>query len=252
MAEREIRTFELRASVMEVERRPIIEGHAAVFNQPSQEIFRDAPGWREIIRPGAFSQSIKRSDDVVALFNHNDEKLIGRRSNGTLMLEEDEIGLKVRIFPPNTQTGNEVLELIRRKDITQMSFGFTLSEDGERRDHQNKLREIINVKELFDVSPVVHPAYRQTDVGLRVDPNFFSRIVKDLNGKQTLEEALLNHGGLRPIAIDQLQADDEKIKADFLARIKERADFISRRIPPPDPLSFSEILKNARIKTPVS
>ena len=178
--ERRLTVTELRTTV-DIERKPIIEGHAAVFNQPSVEIFRDAPGWREIIRPGAFKDAIQ-TDDVVALFNHDNSGLIGRRSNNTLTLEEDEIGLKVRIFPPNTQLGNDVLELIRRKDLTQMSFGFSLSADGsgERRDHQNKFREILKVQTLYDVSPVTLPAYRQTDVGLRVDPDFRSRLETDL------------------------------------------------------------------------
>ena len=159
-----------------------------MFNQPSVEIFRDAPGWREIIRPGAFRDAIK-TDDVVALFNHDNSRLIGRRSSGTLTVEEDEIGLKVRIFPPNTETGNEVLELIRRKDLKEMSFGFSLPSDGsgETRNHGDKMREILKVQKLYDVSPVTNAAYPQTDVGLRVDPDFRSRIETDLTVLNAIE-----------------------------------------------------------------
>ena len=80
--EKERRFFnvaELRTS-MDGEHKPFIEGHAAVFNQPSLEIFPFAPGWREVIRPGAFATAIK-TDDVRALINHNDDRLIGRVSN---------------------------------------------------------------------------------------------------------------------------------------------------------------------------
>ena len=166
--EKERRFFnipELRASI-DIDQRPIIEGHAAVFNQPSLEIFPFAPGWREVIRPGAFNAAIK-SNDVRALINHNDDRLIGRVSNRTLMLEEDEIGLKVRIYPPETSDARDLLTLIRGKYISQMSFGFTVAEDGEELDRDNKLRAIKTIGTLYDVSPVTQPAYPTTDVGLR-------------------------------------------------------------------------------------
>jgi HK97 family phage prohead protease len=156
---------ELRAS-MEGDHNPIIEGHAAVFNQPSLEIFPFSPGWREVIRPGAFAGAIK-SDDVRALINHNDDRLIGRVSNRTLLLEEDEIGLKVRIYPPDTSDARDLLTLIRGKYISQMSFGFRVADDGEEIDRSNKLRAIKTISHLYDVSPVTQPAYPTTDVGLR-------------------------------------------------------------------------------------
>ena len=161
---RYVKVSELRATIDE-QRGPIIEGHAAVFNQPSLEIF-GIPGWREVIRPGAFSKVLK-TDDVRALINHNDDRLIGRVSNNTLQLEEDAVGLHARIFPPDTSDTRDLLVLIRGGYISQMSFGFRVADDGERIDRANKLREITEFRELFDVSPVTLPAYPQTDVSLR-------------------------------------------------------------------------------------
>lgn len=166
--EKERRFFnvaELRTS-MDGAHQPFIEGHAAVFNQPSLEIFPFAPGWREVIRPGAFATAIK-TDDVRALINHNDDRLIGRVSNRTLMLEEDDVGLKVRIFPPDTSEARDLLTLIRGRYISQMSFGFRVAEDGEEIDRAGKLRAIKTIQSLYDVSPVTQPAYPTTDVGLR-------------------------------------------------------------------------------------
>jgi len=171
------RSIEIRVSA-DAERRPIIDGHAAVFNKPSEEIF-SVRGWREIIRPGAFTKAIQ-NDDVRALINHKDDRLIGRMSNRTLLLEEDEVGLRSRIFPPDTSDGRDILALIRGGYMTQMSFGFTLDEDGEYIDQQNQLREIISVKRLYDVSVVTLPAYPDTEVGLRT---WFSRKIAEISEK---------------------------------------------------------------------
>lgn len=163
--EKEIRIAEIRTS-LDADHKPIIEGHAAVFNQPSLEIFKDSPGWREIIKPGAFTNAIK-TDDVRALFNHNENQILGRVSSRTLMLAEDEIGLKVRIFPSDTSYARDLLTNIRDHNISQMSFGFSVADDGQEIDRLNKLRSITRVAKLYDVSPVTEPAYPQTDVSLR-------------------------------------------------------------------------------------
>ena len=66
-----------------------IQGYAAVFDSPSLNL----GGFREIVRPGAFTQSVQR-DDVRALFNHDPNFVLGRTKSGTLALLEDERGRK--------------------------------------------------------------------------------------------------------------------------------------------------------------
>lgn len=218
LIERFFTATELRTTI-EADRAPVITGHAAVFNQPSQEIF-GIPGWREIIRPGAFAKAIQR-DDVRALINHKDDLLIGRVSNGSLTLEEDEIGLRVRIMPPDVSYANDLLRLIRGRYLTQMSFGFVVT-NGEKIDRTAKLREIVEVDRLFDVSPVTEPAYRQTDVHVR---SHLEQRIQEISA--------------------ELPPPEAQEQSEFLAHMKE---FIDRRTPPPDPNSLAEILKSARIK----
>jgi phage head maturation protease len=92
--------------------------------------------------------------------------VLGRNKAGTLTLIEDEVGLRMEIDPPDTQTGRDVLAMIRRGDIDQASFGFqTIRDDWEQLEDQ-VLRTLIEVK-LFDVSPVTFPAYPQTTVQVR-------------------------------------------------------------------------------------
>jgi len=143
-----------------------IEGYAAVFNSLSLNM----GFYYEQILPGAFKKTIQEAD-IRALFNHDPNYVLGRNTNGTLELNEDNHGLKVKITPPKTQWADDLKESIKRKDISQMSFGFRVIKDDVHENNNNDLiRDLIEVK-LFDVSPVTFPAYPQTEVSLR---NLFS------------------------------------------------------------------------------
>ncbi len=140
-----------------------IVGHAAVFNQLSE----DLGGFREQIAPGAFAEAIK-TDDVRALYNHNPDHIIGRNMAGTLTLAEDALGLAIEIDPPDTQVARDLLVSLERGDVNQMSFGFSVWEGGQNwsMDGESKIRTLTRVH-LYDVSPVTFPAYPQTDVAVR-------------------------------------------------------------------------------------
>ena len=142
---------------------PVITGYAAVFDQWSE----DLGGFREKIRPGAFSKTISDGADIRSLFNHDSNIVLGRTTAKTLSLAEDEKGLKVEIHPPATQTVKDlVLTPIKRGDLNQMSFGFrTINDIWSTVDEEDR-RELIEVK-LYEVSPVTFPAYPQTSVQVR-------------------------------------------------------------------------------------
>ena len=146
----------------EVSEQPKIVGYAAVYNSLSQ----DLGGFKEKITRGAFAESLRNNDEVHALFNHSDDKILGRRGAGTLKLWEDDHGLRVEITPPNTSDGRDVVELLRRGDLVSMSFGFYNTKDSwETRDGED-IRTIESAR-LFDVSVVTNPAYQATSVGVR-------------------------------------------------------------------------------------
>lgn len=144
---------------------PKIRGHAAVFGQLSE----DLGGFREQIAPGAFATAIEQ-DDVRALFNHDPNFILGRNRSKTLRMSEDSRGLAIEIDAPDTQTIRDlVLAPIERGDVSQMSFGFSLRPNGQdwaKNDDGQVVRTLKNLR-LFDVSPVVFPAYPQTDVAMR-------------------------------------------------------------------------------------
>lgn len=137
-------------------------GHAAVFNSVA-----DLGFFREQIAPGAFAASINE-DDVRALFNHDPNQVLGRNRSGTLKMKEDARGLAVDIQLPDTQNARDVMALIKRGDVSQMSFAFrTIEEDVDRSNPNGTLRTLKRVR-LFDVSPVVFPAYSDTDIQVKM------------------------------------------------------------------------------------
>lgn len=141
---------------------PKIRGYAAVFNQLSQPMW----GMRERIKPGAFKATLAAGADVRALFNHDPSQILGRTKAATLALEEDSIGLRYVINPPDTTVGRDLMVNIRRGDITQSSFGFRSVDEEYKKENGQFVRELVSV-ELFDVSPVTYPAYTGTSVNVR-------------------------------------------------------------------------------------
>lgn len=166
MKDRELRSFVL--DEIKIEQRGdgkrYIRGHAAIFNQLSE----DLGGFREQIAPGAFVDAIK-TDDVRALFNHNPDFILGRNLAGTLKLHEDARGLAIELDPPDTQVGRDLIVSMERGDVTQMSFGFAVRPNGQNwgKDDAGQVVRTITRVRLYDVSPVVFPAYPQTDVAVR-------------------------------------------------------------------------------------
>lgn len=141
-----------------------IVGHAAVFDTEISLY----PGVREKVAKGAFVDSIVK-DDIRALFNHDPNIVLGRNKSGTLSLNEDSKGLLYEVQPPDTQQARDVMELIRRGDISQNSFGFrVIDQDWDELEDGTLVRTLKRVK-LFDVSPVTYPAYPTTDLKLRTE-----------------------------------------------------------------------------------
>ena len=145
--------------------KPAIRGYAALFNTLSE----DLGGFREQLQAGAFSHAIANSD-VRALINHDPNLVLGRDRAGTLTMREDANGLQVDITPPDTQYARDLVEVMKRGDVSQMSFAFTVAKEDQAwtRDGTGPwLRTIKKVSRLFDVSVVTYPAYPQTSAAVR-------------------------------------------------------------------------------------
>lgn len=146
---------------------PVAVGYAAVFGRRSLEL-RDSQRrvFQETIDPGAFGKTMREAD-VLGLWNHDTHALLGRTSSGTVRLSTDERGLRYEIDLPDTTTGRDVAELLRRRDIRGSSFGFrTIADKKDKEEDGTVVRTLLEVA-LIDVSPVSNPAYPDTEAGLR-------------------------------------------------------------------------------------
>ena len=136
----------------------VLEGYAAVFNSET-----DLGHFREVIKPGAFDDVM--TDDVRALINHDPNLILGRTENGTLELSTDERGLKYRVKLGNQQYAKDFYESVKRGDISQSSFAFTIKDQSWN--EERTVRSVDKVRQLLDVSPVTYPAYAAATVQAR-------------------------------------------------------------------------------------
>lgn len=162
MERRYVRGIEVREAKPDSGSIGTLVGYAAVFNERSL----DLGGFTEIVLPGAFTESLKRGDDVRALIGHDPRLIVGRRSAETLRIEEDAKGLRYEIDLPDTTAGRDVLESVKRRDLDGSSFGFRTVKDDWKRLDGVYVRELIEA-EVFDVGPVTYPAYTGTTAEAR-------------------------------------------------------------------------------------
>lgn len=140
-----------------------VSGYAAVFNQAT-----DIGGYfREVIHPGAFRAAIVR-DDVSFLINHAGLPLArSRRGQGSLVLAEDDHGLKVdSVLDADDPDVMRIVPKMRRGDLDKMSFAFRATRQEWDETGEVPVRHVYEV-DLFDVSIVTDPAYQGTEIGLR-------------------------------------------------------------------------------------
>jgi HK97 family phage prohead protease len=155
----ETRTVEETFEVREDSTGMHLEGYAALFDSRSENL----GGFTEIIKPGAFRSSLRSRNDVKLLWNHDTGAVLGSTRSGTLILTEDERGLKVSATLPNTSYGRDAKELIARGDVTGFSFGFSMPARGGDEWNDNGTERILKSVRLHEVSLTAFPAYRQTE-----------------------------------------------------------------------------------------
>jgi len=185
----------------EIEGRPIVFGVRSVNLTPwssTRKVY-------EILEPGCISRELLAKSDVILNLNHSNmvPDVLGRFRNSdkdTLSLELRGDGIDCRCDLPRTNNANDALELMKRGDITGMSFAFEDdwedSENGVSYEKTNDiedgkevwLRHVKKITGLYDVAIVTHPAYEQTTVGLReasaaIDKAIEEQLKRECGGK---------------------------------------------------------------------
>lgn len=168
--ELERRYVELTLRAAGDDQQPVIEGDAAVFGVETV-----VGGWfsfREKIRSGAFTRVLSENPDVIGAWNHNWDYVLGRTTAQTLTLEQTDTSLRYRIdVNPNDSQAMSVYEKVKRGDVSQSSFAFTVRkqewteppEDSE----ELPMREITEIGKLYDVGPVPFAQYPEASAQAR-------------------------------------------------------------------------------------
>jgi hypothetical protein len=91
---------------------------------------------------------------------------------GTLNLRADEKGLRYEFqIEPELSYAKDLAISLKRGDISQSSFAFTVAPNGDEWSTDadgNNIRTIKKIDMLYDISAVTYPAYSQADSDLVV------------------------------------------------------------------------------------
>ena len=162
-----------------------VSGYAALFDTDSRDL-----GFKETISTRAFDGRLE--DNVILTFNHDPNLMLDRNIGGTLQLSVDERGLKYDAILPNTTTGKDVAELMKRGLLYESSFAFTVTDDEWSKDGDTTRRQINQIGRLVDVSIVGVGAYANTDVALRSKEVFEKEETPEEIVEQNSEESFDN------------------------------------------------------------
>jgi uncharacterized protein len=181
------------------------EGYAAVFDE---EASFEVPGVgpvSEVVKRGAFKRALEASDNVPMLYHHLEtHPPLATTRGGTLRLEEDNKGLRVRAEIAKGYIGDAVRELVRRGDIPGMSWGFIAGQGNAKVERRGGgiLRTLTGFKKILDVSPTWDPTYRGTEAelrsrafGLSMTPDLAELIGADLSAGTRAAVAASDEGG---------------------------------------------------------
>ena len=152
---------------------------------PYDSLSLDLGGFREVLKPGAFSETIK-NDDIVGLFNHESSLILGRSEAGTLSFQDTDKGLGYTLDLPDTQAGRDLQVSVKRGDIKGTSFSFWIKDMADEqwvRDGDSTIRNILRAT-LGDVSPVTFPAYPESQVDMRSFKEWERQLYRQLHLRQ--------------------------------------------------------------------
>jgi uncharacterized protein len=140
-----------------------ISFYAIVFNVLS----RNMGGWYERILPEAVVGADFKEWCVKK--NHDANLLLGASWSGTATYEVDSRGVKCTVLAGNTSVWKDTIEEIDRGDLNFASFEFSLNNEGTswgvetQEGIEIEVRNVKSIKKIWDLSPVVVPAYLGTE-----------------------------------------------------------------------------------------
>jgi HK97 family phage prohead protease len=160
-----------------------LEGYAAVFGEPTR-----IDSWEgtfdEVIERGAFQKTLGERMPVMQ-FDHGKDIATGSVPIGAIeLIREDDRGLFVRARLHDNARVEPIRQAIASGAIDGMSFRFRVTRESWNKDETVPQRTIREA-DLFELGPVVFPAYEATSVGVRslltdLDADQRAHLVRDL------------------------------------------------------------------------
>lgn len=141
----------------------VAEGYAVVFGQkePMGEYYIES------IAKGAFKAKNYFRGDVLALWNHNYNSVLGRLSAGTLQLEERQHGLWFSLeLDERSPAGATAISALDRGDVLGCSFGFRALAESWTDPEDGLPERVITDVMLIEASLCPLPAYPGTTATL--------------------------------------------------------------------------------------
>lgn len=181
-------------------------GYAAVWDSPSEPL-----PFIERIQRGAFKKTLQSRNEIKLLWNHDAGQVLGSLRAGTLRLFEDNYGLRVEADLPDTQLGRDTATLLKRGDISAMSFGFTVPKGGDSWNQDGTERTLKSVR-LFEVSIVAWPAYSATN-GTASVRSFDKLALRSQVDEDTLSDVMLKLEDGQDLTVEEAAIISEAVKA---------------------------------------
>jgi len=147
------------------------EGYGAVFDTPFDMWDPWGDPYVEVVRPGAFTQTLAQQDlDVPFLVGHNEAGIpLARTRSGTMQLAQDSTGLHVQAtLDGRSSQARDLAVAVERGDMDEMSIGFVTMPGGQSWSPDWMQRDMLNLDlHRGDVSAVALGANAAT-AGSRV------------------------------------------------------------------------------------
>lgn len=148
-----------------------IRGYGVVFNKESRTLYANGRPFREVVKPESVAGV--SLDSLLSMHNHRSERLLGATHSKTMRVGVDSVGVWYEVDLPDSPTGNDVLQSVKRGDTRDSSFQFTTSDGGDSWEMRDgtMYRQIKQFSGIYEMGPVSEGAYGDTTVNVRSMPD---------------------------------------------------------------------------------
>lgn len=144
----------------------IIGTASVTYNGETGSEYELWEGTVERFAPGAFDTHLATGPDVVVTANHDPQHVIARTGAGTARVWADQRGLHYEATPRQTPAMDELRASLEHGDFGGSSLTFKPTSVRWLKDGAKEVR-LVERANVYELGPVVSPAYSATSTGVR-------------------------------------------------------------------------------------